>query len=231
MAEDFDLIAEYRDDQGKGASRRLRREGKVPAIIYGGGRPPRALAFDHNKVLKQLEVESFYSSILNVKVGDRSQAVILKDLQRHPAKRQILHLDLQRIVEDEEIRMNVPIHFMNEEKAPGVRQEGGTMSKMITEVEVVCLPRFLPEYLEIDVGHLGLNDMLHLSDLDLPEGVEIPELAQEGGDQVMVSVQYIREEVIEDEDLEAAEEPELVGEEAEEEGDEEAAGDEDSEES
>ena len=114
MADDFDLIAELREDAGKGASRRLRREGKVPAILYGGGRPPRNLAFDHNRVIQQLQNESFYSSVLNVKVGDKEQAVIIKDLQRHPAKRQILHMDLQRIREDEVIRMNVPIHFQNE---------------------------------------------------------------------------------------------------------------------
>src|SRR5210317_644361 len=111
MNDDFDLIAEIREDQGKGASRRLRHEGKVPAIIYGAGRPPRALTFDHNKVLHQLANESFYSSVLTVKVGDKSQAAILKDVQRHPSKAQVMHLDLQRIVEDEEIRMNVPLHF------------------------------------------------------------------------------------------------------------------------
>ena len=110
MAKEFDLIADYREDQGKGASRRLRHEGKVPAIIYGAGRPPRSITFDHNKVMQQLDNESFYSSILNVKVGEKSQAAILKDVQRHPAKRLIMHIDLQRIVEDQAIKMNVPIH-------------------------------------------------------------------------------------------------------------------------
>ncbi len=206
MAEDFDLVAEYREDQGKGASRRLRREGKVPAIIYGGGRAPRPLAFDQNKLLKELENESFYSSILNVKVGNKSQAVILKDLQRHPAKRQILHLDLQRVVEDEEIRMNVPIHFLNEETAVGVKQGGGKVAHLMTDVEVVCLPRNLPEYLEIDIGNLELDDMLYLSDLELPEGVEIPQLAQ-GPEQnhPIVSIHVIKEVVIEEEELEEAE--------------------------
>ena len=206
MADDFDLIAEFRDDIGKGASRRLRREGKVPAILYGGGRPPRNLAFDHNRVLQQLENESFYSSVLNVKVGDKEQAVILKDLQRHPAKRQILHMDLQRILEDEEIRMNVPIHFLNEDTAPGVKQAGGKVSHLMTDVEVVCLPRYLPEYLAVDVGNLDLDEMLYISDIPLPEGVSIPALAQgEEANQPIVSIHVIKEVVIEEEeDLEAA---------------------------
>jgi large subunit ribosomal protein L25 len=206
MADDFDLIADFRDDTGKGASRRLRREGKVPAILYGGGRPPRNLSFDHNRVLQQLENESFYSSVLNVKVGDKEQAVILKDLQRHPARRQILHMDLQRILEDEEIRMNVPIHFLNEETAPGVKQGGGKVSHLMSDVEVVCLPRYLPEYLAVDVGDLELDEMLYISDIPLPEGVSIPALAQgEEANQPIVSIHVIKEVVIEEEEgLEAA---------------------------
>jgi large subunit ribosomal protein L25 len=222
MADDFDLIAELRDDMGKGASRRLRREGKVPAILYGGGRPPRNLAFDHNRVVQQLENESFYSSVLSVKVGEKEQAVILKDLQRHPAKRQILHMDLQRIREDEEIRMNVPIHFLNEEVAIGVKQGGGKVSHLMTDVEVVCLPKDLPEYLEIDVADVELNEMRYISDIPLPEGVTIPALAQgEEANQPIVSIQIIKEVVIEEEEegLEeavAAGEVPVAGEEAEE---------------
>ena len=212
MADDFDLIAELRDDMGKGASRRLRRQGKVPAILYGGGRPPRNLAFDHNRVVQQLENESFYSSVLSVKVGDKEQAVILKDLQRHPAKRQILHMDLQRIREDEEIRMNVPIHFLNEEIAVGVKQGGGKVSHLMTDVEVVCLPKDLPEYLEIDVADVELNEMRYISDIPLPEGVTIPALAQgEEANQPIVSIQIIKEVVIEEEE-EALEEAVAAGE-------------------
>jgi large subunit ribosomal protein L25 len=223
MADKFDLVADFRDDMGKGASRRLRREGKVPAILYGGGRPPRTLAFDHNKVLRQLESESFYSSVLNVMVGDQEQAVILKDLQRHPARRQILHMDLQRVLEDEEIRMNVPIHFLNEDIAVGVKQGGGKVSHLMTDVEVVCLPRFLPEYLEIDVADLELDEMRYISDIPLPEGVEIPALAQgEEANQPIVSIHIIKEMVLEEEEegLEAAAPGEVpvAGEEPEEEG-------------
>jgi len=206
MAEKFDLIAEIREDQGKGASRRLRREGKVPAIIYGAGRPPRSLVFDHNKVIKQLENESFYSSILNIKVGDKSQAAILKDLQRHPARHLIMHMDLQRIVEDEDIRMNVPLHFLNEEEAVGVREGGGSVSRLRTEVEVICLPKFLPEYLEVDIADLELDQMLYLSNIKLPEGVAMPELAQgPEHDHAIVSIHIIKAVVIEEEVEEIAE--------------------------
>ena len=206
MSDDFDLIAEIREDQGKGASRRLRRQGKVPAIIYGAGRPPRALAFDHNKVLKQLENESFYSSVLNIKVRDKSQAVILKDMQRHPAKNMIMHMDFQRIVADQEIKMNVPLHFIGEDVAPGVKQGGGKVSHHMTEVEVVCLPKHLPEFIDMDVSEVELDEMLYLSDIKLPEGVEIPALAQgPEANRPVVSIHIIKEVVIEEEEVEAEE--------------------------
>ena len=220
MSQDFDLIAEHREVQGKGASRRLRREGKVPAIIYGAGRPARNVTLDHNRVLQQLENESFYSSILNIKVGDKSQAAIIKDIQRHPARRQILHMDLQRIVADEKIKMNVPIHYLNTEDAAGVRA-GGSVSQLITDIEVTCLPKDLPEYLEVDILNLELNHMLHISDIPLPEGVEIPELIHgPEADKPIVSVAMIKMVEIEEE-VEAVEEA-VEGEEAPEEPTEEA---------
>ena len=201
MAKDFDLIADYREDQGKGASRRLRREGKVPAIIYGAGRPPRSITFDHNRVVQQLDNESFYSSILSVKVGEKSQAAILKDVQRHPAKRVIMHIDLQRIVEDQAIKMNVPIHYVGEEDAPGVREGGGTVTKRVNDVEVTCLPKDLPEYLELDISHLELDEMMYITDIKMPEGVEIVGLAQAADEQAqpIVSIHFIHEEIIEEE--------------------------------
>jgi large subunit ribosomal protein L25 len=215
MREDFDLIAEIREDQGKGASRRLRHEGKVPAIIYGAGRPPRQLAFDHNQVLHELENESFYSSILNIKVGDKSQAAIVKDIQRHPSKHMVMHMDFQRIVADEKIRMNVPIHYLNEEVAVGVKQGGGSVSRLMNDVEVSCLPKDLPEYFEVDIAELELNEMLHLSDIKLPEGVEIPELAQgPEHDHAIVSIHVIKVAPIEEE-VEEVEGEEVEGEAAE----------------
>ena len=201
MKDDFDLIAGIREDQGKGASRRLRHQGKVPAIIYGAGRPPRALVFDHNRVILKLENESFYSSILNIKVGERSQAAILKDVQRHPARPQVMHMDFQRIVEDEEIKMSVPIHFNGEDIAPGVKEGGGSVSHLITELDIVCLPKHLPEYLEIDVSELELDAMLKMSDVVLPEGVSVPALAQgDDADRPVVSIHIIKEVVIEEEE-------------------------------
>lgn len=193
MAEEFALVAEIREDQGKGASRRLRRIGKVPAIIYGAGRAPRSLSFEHNKVIKQLENESFFSSILNIKVGSKSQAAIVKDIQRHPSTNRVMHIDLQRIVEDEKIKMHVPIHFLNVEEAVGVKQGGGSVSQLRNEVEVTCLPKDLPEYFEIDIADLDLDEMLHFSNLKLPEGVEIPELSLgPEHDQAIVSIHVIK---------------------------------------
>ncbi|MDH5620581.1 MAG: 50S ribosomal protein L25/general stress protein Ctc [Gammaproteobacteria bacterium] len=204
MKDQFDLIAEFREDQGKGASRRLRQTGKVPAIIYGGGRPPRPLMFEQHKVLKKLENEAFYSSILNIKVGDKSQAAILKDLQRHPSKPIIMHMDFQRVVDDVEIRMNVPLHFINETIAIGVKQGGGAVSHLMNDVEVACLPKHLPEYLEVDIAELELDQMLYLSDIKLPEGVEIPMLAQgEEHDHAIVSIHVIKAAPVEEE-VEAA---------------------------
>lgn len=156
--------------------------------------------FDHNKVIRQLEHESFYSSILNIRVDEKSQAAIVKDIQRHPSKRLIMHMDFQRIVEDQKIRMNVPIHYLNADIAVGVKQEGGSVSRLITDVEVSCLPRYLPEYFEVDIANLGLNEMLYLSDIKVPEGVEIPQLSHgHDQDEPIVSIQFIKEEVIEEE--------------------------------
>jgi large subunit ribosomal protein L25 len=206
MSQKFDLIAEIREDQGKGASRRLRHEGKVPAIIYGAGRPPRQLAFDHNRVMQQLENESFYSSILSIKVGDRDQAAIVKDIQRHPAKNRVMHMDFQRIVADEKIKMNVPIHYLNTEEAVGVKTGGGSVSQLITDVEVSCLPKDLPEYFEVDIVNLELDEMLHISDIKVPEGVEIPQLAQgPENDHAIVSIHVIKAAPIEEDEVEAAE--------------------------
>lgn len=193
MADSLDLVAEFREDTGKGSSRRLRRDGKVPAIIYGAGREPRKLTFDHNALLRATESEAFFSSVLSVQVGKNVRRAILKDVQVHPAKRQILHLDLQRIVEDEEIRMTVPLHYLNEESAPGVKQSGGTLSKTITEVEIVCLPRYLPEFIAVDVGAMELDDMLNLSDIQLPEGVELTALqAESPSDEAIASLHILR---------------------------------------
>jgi large subunit ribosomal protein L25 len=184
--------------------------------------------------MHQTENESFYSSVLNIKVGEKSQAAIVKDIQRHPANNLVMHMDLQRIVEDQVIKMNVPIHYVGEEDAVGVRQGGGSVSHLRTDVEVVCLPKDLPEYFEVDITELELDAMLHLSDITVPEGVEIPELAQgPEHDHPIVSIHVIKVAVIEEEVDEEAEEGEegvegeeaAEGEEATESGDEEKSED------
>ena len=215
MSETLVLVAENRTDTGKGASRRLRRTGKVPAILYGGNTEPRALVLDQEVLAHQLENEAIYSSILTVTVGDKSQPCILKDLNRHPAKRLILHVDLQRVLEDQEIRVSVPIHFTNEDVCFGVKEQGGAISHLMTEVEVSCLPKHLPEYLEVDMSAMELDQLISLSQIPLPEGVSVPELAQER-DHPVASVHVIREMVVEEEvEEEVGEEGELAeGEEA-----------------
>ncbi len=178
MATAFELHAELRHDLGKGASRRLRRDGKVPAVIYGGGKDPRAITLSQRELQQQVENEAFFSHVLNIKVGDIEQAAVVKDLQRHPAKRLVLHVDFQRIVAGEAIRMVVPIRFTGEETSPGVKGQGGVVSHLRTDVEVSCLPKDLPEFLEVDLSAIELDQMLYLSSIVLPEGVEVPELAQ-----------------------------------------------------
>ena len=216
MSDQFDLVAEYRTDTGKGSSRRLRHNGKVPAIVYGAGRPPRNITLDQNSLLRQAQNESFFSSILTVKVGDRTQPCILKDIQVHPAKRQVLHLDLQRIVANEKIRMDIPLHFIGIETCLGVKLKGGAISQVISEVEVSCLPANLPEYIEVDLSNMDLDQTLHLSDLVIPEGVELLQLAQgEEHGQPVASCQLMRvSEVEEDEEtVEASEVPTAASEE------------------
>ncbi len=222
MAVKFELTGELREDQGKGASRRLRREGKVPAILYGGGKEPRMLAIDHDTLAHQLEHEAFFTHILNIKVGDVEQEAILKDIQRHPSKRQVLHLDLQRIVAGQEIRMTVPFHLKGADVAPGVKQEGGDISQVMSDVDIVCLPKDLPEYIDIDVSELKIGDVINLSQVQAPEGVRFEALAQgEEFDQPVVSCHHIRITVEEEpeEELEAgAEVPTVAEDEAGEEG-------------
>jgi large subunit ribosomal protein L25 len=172
----FEVEASIRELKGKGASRRLRREEQVPAVVYGAGKPAVALTLAHKTISKALENEAFYSHILTLKTGSDSERVILKDLQRHSFKARILHVDFQRVRSDVKLHMNVPLHFIGAEKAPGVR-EGGALSHLVNDVEISCLPDDLPEYIELDLSEMQLNDIVHLSDLKLPKGVELVALA------------------------------------------------------
>ncbi|NGX15762.1 50S ribosomal protein L25/general stress protein Ctc [Wenzhouxiangella sp. XN24] len=201
MSQKFELLAEDRPDQGKGASRRLRRTGKVPAILYGGHRDPRVIALDHDKLVHSLENEAFFSSILTLTVGNKSQPCIIKDVQRHPYRNVVLHVDLQRIIEDEEIRVSVPFHFLGEDVAPGAKA-GGVISRIMTELDISCLPKHLPEYIEVDVSTLELDGIVPLSEVKLPEGV-----AFVGGDEMLeqpvVMISRPRREVEPEEEGEA----------------------------
>src|SRR5580693_3457083 len=179
MKTSFELVAEFRETQGKGASRRLRHEGKVPAILYGGHSEARALTLSHQKLLIMLDNERFYSTILSLKVGDQTQAAILKDVQRHPFKNAVVHVDFQRVEENEKIRISIPLHFTGAAVSPGVKSQGGLVSHMRTETEVSCLPKDLPEFIEVDISGLSLNESVHLSQLKIPPGVTLVELAKD----------------------------------------------------
>ena len=190
----FELNAEVRDVKGKGASRRLRRDGKVPAVMYGAGKDAVSLTLDHNNLYHQVKNEAFYSSILTVKVGKDTEQAVLRDIQMHPFKPRIAHLDLQRVSATEKLHMKVPLHFINQETAPGVKQQGGIVSHLMTEVDVTCLPKDLPEFLTVDMGNIVLNQSVHLSDIPLPAGVEFTALAR-GNDLAVAAITAIREEV------------------------------------
>lgn len=183
----FELVADLRNDEGKGASRRLRRAGHVPAILYGGKMPPQSLSLKHEKLITLVENEKFYSTILGIKVDESLQPVILKDLQMHPAKNQVLHVDLQRIVETEKIRIRLPIHFQGESVSPGVKLQGGLVSHRLTDIEVQCLPKDLPEEIVLDLSQMNLNEIKYVSDIPLPEGV-IATIVLQGRDEVVVSM-------------------------------------------
>jgi len=174
----FTFGADLREMQGKGASRRLRHTGKVPAILYGGHKDAQALILDQQNLLTMIGDERFYSSIVQVKISNGGQQeAIVKDVQMHPAKNVVVHVDLQRVVENEQIRLKLPIHFKGESISPGVKVQGGVVSHMRADVEVVTLPKDLPEFLELDLSGMSLNDTKFLSDIPLPPGVTIPELS------------------------------------------------------
>ncbi len=173
----FELKGHIRQDKGKGASRRLRRTGKMPAILYGAGKDPIPLTLTHNDIFKNCQHESFYSHVLTLHIeGQASEKAVLKDLQRHPYLPILLHLDLQRVTETEYLYMRIPVHFINEDKSPGVKQGGGVISHHLSEVEVRCLAKNLPEFIEVDLSEVQLNHTIHLSNLTLPAGVEIAAL-------------------------------------------------------
>ena len=178
MSESITLTATIRTDVGKGASRRLRRlEDKVPAIIYGGDTAPQKLTLSGNEILKASQIEAFYSQILNISVDGTVESALIRDLQRNPASGRVQHIDFQRVSADKEINVNVPLHFINEDACVGVKMSGGTLTHNLTEVEIICLPANLPEFIEVDMLEIEAGSSVHLSDLVLPEGVTVVALA------------------------------------------------------
>ena len=174
----FNLDASIRTDLGKGASRRLRREEKLPGIIYGGEEAPVSITLDHNKVNNAADFEAFDSHVLPLNVDGKATEVLVKDMQRHPYKPKIMHIDFQRVVAGQDVHTNVPLHFVNEEKSAAVKA-GGIAEHHVTEIEVTCLPKDLPEFIEVDMAAVEMGQTLHLSDLTLPAGVASVELAKD----------------------------------------------------
>jgi len=190
----FVLEAASRPDAGKGASRRLRRKaGAIPAILYGGDKAPANISLSHKDLAYVLENEAFFTSIITLKVDGVNESAIIKALQRHPAQPRLLHADFQRVLENRALHIKVPLHFLNESIAPGVKVGGGVVSHLLTELEISCLPKYLPSYIEVDIAELGLGQALHISDLKLPEGVHSVSLAHGAyGDLAVVSINVIK---------------------------------------
>jgi large subunit ribosomal protein L25 len=202
------LEAQTRTDMGKGASRRLRRlADKVPAVIYGGDKEPMSIHFQHNKVIKALETESIYSSVFDISVDGKVEHVILKALQRHPYKPVVMHMDLQRVSKTDVLIKLVPIHFINEEKAPGIKA-GGIINHTMTQVEIRCQAKDLPEFIAVDMSEVKLDDVVHLSQLKLPKNVQLTvDVADGSHDSPVVSIHMSRVNAVEEETEETTEVP------------------------
>ena len=205
--DEFTLVAESRGDMGKGASRRLRKSEMVPAIVYGAKKAALSIQLKHSDVLKSSSQESFYSQILDLSIDGKVERVVLKDMQRHPYKPFVMHMDFQRVDESAALTIRIPVHFLNEEDCIGVKQEGGVIARLMTEIEITCLPKDLPESIEVDVANLSVGDAVHLADLVLPDGVEITSMTS-GGDGAAAIVQVAMPRMVEEEEEPDSEEVE-----------------------
>ncbi len=194
MSVKFELKAEPRNALGKGASRRLRHAGQLPAILYGGAQDPQSLVLNQLEVLNLMHKagEAFYSHVLTLKIGENIESAVLRDMHRHPFKPSIMHIDFLRASADRKLRVHVPLHFTNESVSRGVKQQGGVVSRALIDIEIACLPKNLPEFIEVDLTNLGLGDALHLSDLQLPDGVELATHIAAGSEQdaIVVSIHH-----------------------------------------
>ena len=189
MSEQVHLNASNREVEGKSSSRKLRRDGSVPAVVYGGEKDPIRISILEKEIAKASEIPGFATQILSINISGEEQNVILKELQRHPATQRVLHADLQRVDPDTKINISVPVRFLNEDNCVGVKMHGGAISRLINDIDITCLASNLPEYLEVDVAELDVGDSIFLSALNLPDGVEIPSLSLgEDRDQAVVSI-------------------------------------------
>ena len=228
--EEFELNCSVRTDFGKGASRRLRRlNDSIPAILYGGKKEAVSLTIARKDMAKATENEAFFSHIISLNIDSKKEPAVIKALQRHPAKPFILHADFQRVDMKQEIQVKVPIHFINEDKCVGVKLDGGSIRRTLNEIEIVCLPKDLPEYIEVDMENIKLGDSVHLSDLTFPEGVRSVALSQgDENDLNVARVQQPRGAMEDEEEAAAAEGEESVEGEAPAEGEGGDSGDEES---
>ncbi|MHC8733397.1 50S ribosomal protein L25/general stress protein Ctc [Arenicellales bacterium IMCC56312] len=202
MSSNYELSIQSRDSFGTGASRRQRRENLVPAVVYGAGKDNESVMLDHDQVMHSLEKEAFHSAIIDLKTDKGSQQVILREVQMHPHRQLVMHVDFQRVRASEKLHMKVPLHFEGSDVAPGVKTDGGILSHPITELDITCLPRDLPEFIAVDVSELNLNESLHLSNIKMPEGVELTATAfPEGEDPTIATIsppKVVEEEVVEE---------------------------------
>jgi large subunit ribosomal protein L25 len=208
---DYELRGELRELGGKGAARRVRRDGMIPAVLYGAGKDAVSIKLNANDVHKRLENEAFFSHILDVTVGSEATQAVLKALQRDPASDRVVHMDLLRVSSTQEITMHVPLHFISEDISPG-RKAGGVINHLLVDLEISCLPKDLPEYIEVDMSSMDIGDSLHLSELVMPQGVTLLAIAQNPEhDQPVVSIQHSQKFDEEEEALLAAAETPVEG--------------------
>ena len=193
----IEVNAMSRSLQGTGASRRLRGTGKVPGIIYGGEHPAQNVEFEHNGLFHQLKQEAFHASILSMAIDGKKERVLLRDVQMHPWKQLILHVDFQRVSANKRIHMKVPLHFINADISPGVKTGGGIVSHVMNEMDITCLPDDLPEFIEVDLQTLEIGAAVHLADLQVPKGVESVQLTR--GDNAVVATVQIPRAIVEPE--------------------------------
>jgi large subunit ribosomal protein L25 len=199
----IEIKAEPRSLQGTGASRRLRRESKVPGILYGAGKDAQPIQLDHKELFFKLKMEAFHASILDMEIGADKMQVLLRDYQMHPFKQMILHADFQRVAADRKIHMKVPLHFKNGDIAPGVKVAGGAVQHIVNDLDITCLPKDLPEFIEVDLSELQAGHSIHVSAMKLPAGVESTKL-NKGDDITVATIVMTRAMSAEDEAAEAA---------------------------